>query len=240
MHETFQSLRNVCLASFYMNLIYVSSASTQAFFLNNFWWILSLLVIVLSMSELLKSSKKTFINIPLLLGTIFLSMPMVIFQLAKDMKLDPALFFVSSIVIYMTLYIFIKYIGYKKETQWEHFKIVSETVGNQNTVEVVFNKETKHWFTSYFTSFTDIGEDIFDKKNYLVYIFIIWILAWFAFSIKFTSLLLISAFIWLVFYAKLWVAWFLAYSSILYCYIYQSKTLGYDEYCSSNRSFFCK
>lgn len=190
---------------------FMFSASTQAFFLNNFWWILSLLVIVLSLSELLKSSKKTFINIPLLLGTIFLSMPMVIFQLAKDMKLDPGLFFVSSIVIYMTLYIFIKYIGYKKETQWEHFKIVSETVGNQNTVEVVFNKQTKHWFTSYFTSFTHIGEDIFDKKNYLVYIFVIWLLAWFAFSIKFTSLLLISAFIWVVFYAKLWVAWFLAY-----------------------------
>lgn len=63
----------------------------------------------------------------MLLGTIFLSMPMVIFQLAKDMKLDPGLFFISAITIYMTFYIFMKYIGYKKETTGESFKIISET-----------------------------------------------------------------------------------------------------------------
>gem|GEM_PF-6902770 len=54
-------------------------------------------------------------------------MPMVIFQLAKDMKLDPGLFFISAITIYMTFYIFMKYIGYKKETTGENFKIISET-----------------------------------------------------------------------------------------------------------------
>jgi hypothetical protein len=58
----------------------------------------------------LKSKFKTFINIPFLAGAIFLSMPMVIFQQAKDMKLDPGLFFVSAIVIYVTIYIFTKYI----------------------------------------------------------------------------------------------------------------------------------
>lgn len=192
---------------------YMFSAGTASFFLNTFWGILSLIVIVLSTSELLKSSKKTFINIPLLLGTLFLSMPMVIFQLAKDMKLDPGLFFISAITIYMTFYIFMKYIGYKKETTGENFRIISETQWDKNTIEVVFNKKTKHWFSSYFTSFTHIWEDIFSKKQYLIYMFIIWILAWFAFSIKFTSLLLISSLIWVIFYAKLWVAWFLAYIS---------------------------
>jgi hypothetical protein len=34
------------------------------------------------------SETKTLINIPLLLATIFISMPMVVFQQAKDMKID--------------------------------------------------------------------------------------------------------------------------------------------------------
>lgn len=192
---------------------YMFSAGTASFFLNTFWGIVAFLVIVLSTGELLKSSKKTFIHIPMLLGTIFLSMPMVIFQLAKDMKLDPGLFFISAITIYMTFYIFMKYIGYKKETTGESFKIISETQWDKNTIEVIFNKQTKHWFSSYFTSFTHIGEDIFGKKQYLIYMLIIGVLAGFAFSIKFTSLLLISSLIWVIFYAKLGVGWFLAYIS---------------------------
>ncbi len=202
---------------------YMFSAGTASFFLNTFWGILSLLVIVLSTGELLKSTKKTFINIPMLLGAIFLSMPMVIFQWAKDMKLDPGLFFISAISIYMTFYIFIKYIGYKKETQWEMFSIVSETQWDQNTIQVMFNKQTKHGFSSYFTSFTRIGEDIFGKKQYLIYMFIIGLLAWFAFSIKFTSLLLISSLIGVIFYSKLWVAWFLWYISFYIAFFTKAK-----------------
>jgi hypothetical protein len=42
-------------------------------------------------------------------------MPMVIFEQAKDMKLDPGLFFVSAIIIYSLIYLFLKYLENKKE-----------------------------------------------------------------------------------------------------------------------------
>jgi hypothetical protein len=40
---------------------------------------------------------------------MFYAMPMVIFQQAKDMKLDPGLFFVSVIGIYGMIYLFLRY-----------------------------------------------------------------------------------------------------------------------------------
>lgn len=192
---------------------YMFFSSTQAFFLNNVGGILAFLVIVLSFSDLLKSSKKTFLNIPLLAGTIFLAMPMIIFQLAKDMKLDPGLFFVSGLSLYMTYYLFLKYLWYKSEKNIGNVTLTTEKNTENETLEVSYVKQTKHGFTSYFTSFTHIGEEVFSNKKNLIYIGIIWILAGFAFSIKFTSLLLISALIGIFFYAKLWVAWFLWYIS---------------------------
>ena len=80
---------------------YMFNSSTQAFFLNNVWGILSFIVLTLIVWELLKTSKKTFINIPLLIWTLFISMPMVVFQQAKDMKLDTGLFFISIITLYL-------------------------------------------------------------------------------------------------------------------------------------------
>jgi hypothetical protein len=57
---------------------------------------------VLVFSDLFKSkSKKQFICIPLLLATIFISMPMFIFEQAKDMKLDPGLYFISISAVYI-------------------------------------------------------------------------------------------------------------------------------------------
>ena len=140
---------------------YMIYEPTQAFFLNNLGWFLSFIVIILITSDLLKQEKyKTLINIPLLLSVVFISMPMVVFQQAKDMKLDEWLFFISAIV----LYLIIKF----------------------------FNKDF-----------------IIKKKNILL--LVIWILAWFAFSIKITSLLLISGIIWIIFYSKLGFSGFLGY-----------------------------
>jgi hypothetical protein len=50
---------------------------------------MSVIVIILVLTSLLKNNKKTFINLPFLASAIFISMPMVIFEQAKDMKLDP-------------------------------------------------------------------------------------------------------------------------------------------------------
>ncbi len=163
---------------------YLFGSPTQAFFLNSFAWVLSVIVVSLSINSLLKNTNtsrkmETFINIPLLFWALFLAMPMVIFQLAKDMKLDPGLFFLSVIVIYSTIYLFKKYLWYKDDD-----------------------------------SIKEAQKDIFDKKQYMIYIFIIWIIAWFTFGIKFTSLMLISGIIWIIFYSKLWLSWFFAYIAI--------------------------
>jgi hypothetical protein len=93
---------------------YMFQSPTQAFYLNNLGGILSVLVIVLSFIDLLKSRLKTYIHLPLLAGMMFISMPMIIFQQAKDMKLDPGLFFITAIVVYMMLYLFLKYMGYRE------------------------------------------------------------------------------------------------------------------------------
>ena len=143
---------------------YMLGSSTQAFFFNVMGGFLSIITLILITSDFLKSNKKTFINIPLLVWTMFIAMPMVVFQQAKDMKLDEGLFFVSICSIYLLFKYFLSQ-----------------------------NKE---------------------KKNNNIIILIIWILAWFAFTIKFTSLLLISAIIWVIFFVRLWVLWFLWYIAI--------------------------
>lgn len=191
---------------------YMFWSATQSFFLNNVGWILSLLVIILSLTDLLKSKSKTFINIPFLAWVIFLSMPMIIFQQAKDMKLDTWLFFISSIVVYLVIYIFTKYIWYTEEEikKW-NLEILNDS--DKNSQNLFINYKNK--FFNYFLKYTHIWEtDIFNNKSYLIYLFLIWILAWFAFSIKITSLLLISWILWIFFYSKLWIAWFISYLSI--------------------------
>jgi len=163
----------------------------QAFFLNNIWWILSFIVIILVVYELLKDKEnktKTLINIPLLLAVLFISMPMVVFQQAKDMKLDEWLFFVSVIVLYLV------------------FKNFVKSEAKNNFLEKIFWLKSKNLELN-----LDNNNFLTDKKLNFKILFVIWILAWFAFSIKFTSLLLISAIIWVLFYVELWFLGFLGY-----------------------------
>ena len=164
---------------------YMLGSTTQAFFFNIIWWFLSFISIVLITSDLLKvgKTKKTFINIPMLVWTIFISMPMIVFQQAKDMKLDAWLFFVSIIWIYIL------------------FKYMLNIHKQKNILEKITTKILHH--------------DKFDNWSIAI-ILIIGLLAWFAFSIKFTSLLLISAIIGLFSYHRLWILWFLAYTSIFF------------------------
>ena len=158
---------------------YMISEPVQAFFMNNVWWVLSFIVIILVVSDLIKTNKRTFINIPLLLATIFISMPMVIFQQAKDMKLDEWLFFVTLIVIYLVYKVyFLEYFSKK-----------------QNTLDDVVHTE------SFFSN----------TKTGLKFLFVVWILAWFAFAIKITSLLLIVAIIAVLFFVNLGSFWFLGF-----------------------------
>lgn len=179
---------------------FLFNSTNQAFFLNNVWWILSFIVLILAVWEILSHYKKTFINIPLLVWTIFISMPMVIFQQAKDMKLDTGLFFLSVISIYSLFYLY-----HKKE------------------------------------------KDVLLKthKSRLIYFLIIWIIAWFAFSVKFTSLILIISILWVLTYIRLWVAWFLWFVSIfialftkLWLWSYMNVVLPKDNLVFVNNVFY--
>lgn len=124
--------------------------ATQAFFVNQIGGILATIAIITTISLLLqKKNSHNFseiLSLPMILWIVYYVMPMTIFQQAKDMKLDPALMFVS-VVAFMTLFYAIQ---------------------------------------SFFQN---------AKKEAFLLFFLAWLLVGFAFSIKFTSLILIiSAF----------------------------------------------
>lgn len=172
---------------------YMFDSPVQAFFLNAVWGFLSFITLVLITSDLLNNSEDkkdaksyTFINIPLVVWAIFISMPMIVFQQAKDMKLDAWLFFISIICLYLVY----KFFAFEKWNKKSKEICLKENHSKENNL-----KEKSC---------------ILLEKNILFFL-IIWLLAWFAFSIKFTSLLLISAIIWVIFFARMWFLGFLGY-----------------------------
>lgn len=81
-----------------------------------------MITIIASISLLLEeknSHKKQFLILPILLGAIYYLMPMTIFQQAKDMKLDPALMFVSITAV-INLIFGIQYF-YREKSQKQNF-----------------------------------------------------------------------------------------------------------------------
>lgn len=164
-------------------------SAPQAFFMNQIGGILSLVVLVVAFGSLMRSKKisptplskkgssESFLNLPLLGATAFYAMPMVIFQQAKDMKLDPGLFFVSAIGIYGMIYLFLRYRENLEELR----------LNNESEMEITDNNPI-HFFSHH--------------KN-LAYILIIGCIVGLAFAIKFTTLMLILGLLGLVFYSKL-------------------------------------
>lgn len=80
---------------------YLFWSANQAFFLNALGGFLSFILLIVIFWDIFSSKKKWFIDIPFLLATVFISMPMVVFEQAKDMKLDPGLFAISISVLYL-------------------------------------------------------------------------------------------------------------------------------------------
>lgn len=81
-----------------------SYIAAQAFYINQLGGILAVITITCGLSLLFEEkNKKYLLSLPIIFATIFYAMPMNIFQQAKDMKLDPALLFVS-ISAFMLLY----------------------------------------------------------------------------------------------------------------------------------------
>jgi hypothetical protein len=81
--------------------------AAQAFYVNQLGSILAVIAITLGLSVMLGSTgKKSFISLPLLLATVYYVMPMTVFHHTKDMKLDPALLFMS-VTAFMTFFAFV-------------------------------------------------------------------------------------------------------------------------------------
>lgn len=158
-------------------------SAPQAFFMNQIGGILSVIVLGIAISSLLKqretglkgdrspNGSSSFINLPLLGATMFYAMPMIIFQQAKDMKLDPGLFFVSVIGIYGIISLFLRY---------------------KDSLEISSEQKSDD---------TPVG--FFAHHKNLAYILIIGTIVGLAFAIKFTTLMLILGLLGVVFYAKL-------------------------------------
>jgi hypothetical protein len=79
---------------------FMFKSTAQAFFLSDLGGILSIIVTWLSLSYFTSEKKKSFINLPLLASTILFAMPMVIFQQAKDIKIDLGVYFISAAAIF--------------------------------------------------------------------------------------------------------------------------------------------
>ncbi len=174
-------------------------SSTQAFFLNTFSWIIWSIVLYKFIDSFLWK-KNQFLNIALIIVAIFLAMPMTIFQLAKDMKLDIWLFSFSLISVYIIYYILIK----KEKFVWE----TEESL--DTNINLWFLKNSKRFIENY------KYKKEYIKKESLYYIFIAWVLVWFAFTIKMTSLMLFSAILWLIIFNRIWFSAFLWYLAIYF------------------------
>lgn len=148
---------------------YMFGTPVSAFYLNITGLFLSFIVLIVVFSNLIKSinpSKKSFFNLPVILSSIFISIPMVWFQTTKDMKVDEWLFFISVVALFFL-----------------------------------------------FKYFLSIREN---KNPWFIYLFLIWIIVWFSFSVKFTALLLLLSIIWVLSFARLWILWFLGYLSFFF------------------------
>jgi len=183
-------------------------SAPQAFFMNQIGGILSIVVLIVAFGSLLKKREtglkgdrsqdsSSFLNLPLLGATMFYAMPMVIFQQAKDMKLDPGLFFISVIGIYGIIYLFLRY--------RENLEEINTQSKGALEIFLLDEKDTK------VTNEKDIPLEFFSHHKNLAYILIIGMIVGLAFAIKFTTLMLILGLIGVIFYAKLGLAGFVGY-----------------------------
>lgn len=150
------ALGNMYAWEIYTGIGFLFGSQTTAFLLNSFSGVLVCLVLFLAFSSFKKWESLNTFSFPLLGVLILMMLPMTVFQLAKDMKLDYGLLFVSMSAIFLLL-----------SALW------------QSSQEKI-------------------------QYNWKFWLFI-GVLAWFAFSIKITSLLLILSLIALIAYKKGWI-----------------------------------
>lgn len=102
---------------------FLFKSATQAFFINQIGGVLSVVAIAVSLTHFTKKENSPrFIHIPMLLAAAFYAMPMVIFQQAKDMKLDPNLMAFSIMAVFGLYVVCAEYWNLNVEERKEYFK----------------------------------------------------------------------------------------------------------------------
>ncbi len=98
-------------------------SATQAFFLNQIGGIVAVVVIGLFLKRVISfsDSKRSHLNLPLLFATLAYAMPMIVFQQAKDMKLDPGLLAITTGAIFVIY----ELVRTKKEDRSEFWKLAA-------------------------------------------------------------------------------------------------------------------
>jgi hypothetical protein len=81
---------------------FLFKSAPQAFFINQIGGILSVVIIALAASRLFsfEGAGKRYLNLPLLFAVAMYAMPMIVFQQAKDMKLDPGLLCITTAALF--------------------------------------------------------------------------------------------------------------------------------------------
>jgi len=178
---------------------YMFQSPTQAFFLNSIWWILSFSFLWAIFNQYFQSKNKLqFVNIPLLLATIFTVMPMVIFQQAKDIKHDIWLFFISIWIMYIVFELLKsdKIQSYKNKLLW-FIWIKNKTLSSNILLFTII------WFVLGFT-FT------LKATSLLLILWIIWVIFFARFG-------LIALFGYISIFVSLFTAmWFWKFMNIIY------------------------
>lgn len=175
-------------------------SAPQAFFMNQIWWVLSVIVMVAAFSDLLKQKSRSFLNVPMILATMIYAMPMIIFQQAKDMKLDPGLLFLSSAWLYLLIHLLSKMIWFEEEK-----KSSSTSITENSGLKLLVSR-----FSSVFVS-DSWEKNIFSTNWGRIILLVIGMIVWLAFSVKYTTLMLILWMFGMIFYSNMWFSGFLSF-----------------------------
>lgn len=111
--------------------------ASQAFYINEMGSILAVIAIALGLSYLFEQpNKKQLLALPIILATVYYVMPMTVFHHSKDMKLDPALLFVS-IAALMTFFAFFRQFSLKNaSTSFKLILLVGILIGFAFSIKV--------------------------------------------------------------------------------------------------------
>ena len=112
------SMGNMYAWELYTGIGYILWSQSFAFLLNSFSWIIASIVLYYTLSLFQKDKDEPVFSYALFWTLILMILPMTVFQLAKDMKLDYGLFFVSLWALALSYYAL-----YSNTKLWGNWKV---------------------------------------------------------------------------------------------------------------------